>query len=106
MKLKTSGTLDSQPVENVELEDEELVINKESTKHFKNELEQINNAGNALRDSKGTPQESSQMSRLQKLKKKKKIRQRWTCKSQERRAICTKGCLSKQGISKTLSKLL
>ena len=67
MKLKHGGTLDSQPVENVELEDdEEFVVNKESTKHFKNELEQINNAGNAVRDSKGTPQEPAQMSRLQK----------------------------------------
>ena len=70
MKLKHGGTLDGQPVENVELEDEEFVVNKESTKHFKNELEQINNAGNAVRDSKGTPQETAQMSRLQKLKNK------------------------------------
>ena len=44
-------------------------------------MEQINNVCKAVRDSKGTPQESTQMSRLQKLKN--KFKQRKSAKGRQ-----------------------
>lgn len=68
--MKMKNTLNGHPVADIEVEDGEYIINKESTKHFKNELEAINRAGNELRDSKGTSQENDKRARLEQLKKK------------------------------------
>jgi len=70
MKLvkKDNPKLNDTPVDQIEVEGGEYIVNKKSTQEFKPLLKQINKAGNEARDAKGTPQENEKKQRLERLK--------------------------------------
>jgi hypothetical protein len=65
---KKGGYLNGEPIDEVEVEDGEYVMNAESTQQFEKELNEMNDAGNKLRDAKNTNDRSQRMKRIQQLK--------------------------------------